>query len=1129
MDRPERPEPGLIKWSPNPAHNTFIHVNLQQRFVQAYEPTGYAHSSRFDYKKLSKHEEYPFGLTTYDWSPSIPGLVAMGTMEGVVNLLRIDDNSNSVIDLRLRVSRLCHAVAFNTGNLLAVGLERVRNDQCLHIWDVNRVSTLDPEVPGFPLDNSVLLEPVQRLEPSVSVSSVKFFEDNPQTLAVGIKNQGIRIYDLRDPHGSVINYQTRMNNNISIDYADQNYFASSALDHPGVAIWDRRATSRPSSSQAYLDAVDKDNLPWGAALKIDKAIDMDLEYTEERNSLIRSLRFCRDRRGLLAVLSRTGQLRVIDTQKEFTSQEVEAEGSPELLQARRSHDLDLKDSTQDKRNDRIVSFDWVNLESPALTPRALVLRHSGAFGILEVPHHTTDHIYKLVPWQAPYRGLQEGTSYHSLMEFEQYQTSNMLGPMSVQQALAEVPIFGEPKPDIEGLIQKALQPHHAFPHDYTEDVMTSSGQLPEFFSQGLSTAQKLQGLRGFSRTSVKKAKSGSEVSQLGSLEELTQSMDDLSTLRTEPPSNRQLHEKLLSQNIDPRGLPKEAQIMLDHILLLRANSRYLLDPAINRDVVSDDPWLRDLWDWISGAEQDAAEGGMTALGMDLSYMGVRTVWANDLGKESTSRLAEGTSAPDRGTWERCLQTINTNMSQPKYDGAKTSWPAHRQTCIRICGWGRSHQMNLEDYHKTPLAERTSSWHTMATAHALFDGDTDQAIQLLKKASTEHPELLFVSLALQLIGRDPGLAREQLDFDDAVASKTDPYLRAISSLIATSDWETIANQESLPLRERTYVALRYFDDDKLSKWLDKIVTKSIHTGDIEGIVLTGITDKLVDILATYVEKFYDVQTATLVMSICVPRYIDDYRCHVWRNAYRAYLQRHKAFYQRTKFEVESTKRSKRDGVPTVKPPSRQIALRCVFCDAEYELSKMGTSNHSGAATPRNPLMPANVNAGASGWRERRAQNAFFPTCANDKPGGDNTKPAGGLEGGSTSPRPRNRQWPVNASDDDEIGSMATMEEAIAGHNEMSRMEPLFRRTLAVEPKVVLRTSISDSLDFCTVNDSDWVHCNLSTDSKLINLAISGYHQEIHVGIRRLRKAERRETGPFWGHDLSRGPVSGDQKG
>lgn len=281
---------------------------------------------------------------------------------------------------------------------------------------------------------------------------------------------------------------------------------------------------------------------------------------------------------------------------------------------------------------------------------------------------------------------------------------------------------------------------------------------------------------------------------------------------------------------------------------------------------------------------------------------------------------------------------------------------------------------------------------MAAAHALFEGDSKQAVQVLKKGSAKHPELLFVSLALQLIGRgdaDEAQQAGKLDFDEAVASKADPYLRAISSLIATGDWEVIANQESLPLRERTFVALRNFDDDRLGAWLGEQTARAADTGDIEGIVLTGITDRLVDVLARYVEKFHDVQTAALVLAICAPRYIDDHRCRAWRDAYRAYLQRHKAFFQRTKFEVESTKRSKLAGVPIIAPPSRQIALRCVYCDAEYELSKMagaagggaGLGVGGGASTGasgsggqsqgqqapeqhRNPLMATNIGAGVS---------------------------------------------------------------------------------------------------------------------------------------------------------------------
>lgn len=210
----------------------------------------------------------------------------------------------------------------------------------------------------------------------------------------------------------MLTYPTKLNNNLAIDYKDPNYFSSSALDQPSVVVWDRRATSRSSSSPSYLEAVDADGVPWGAALKLDLAIDLQPEQFADKHSLIRSLRFCRDRRGLLAVLSRTGQLKVLDLNREFTAPAMESEGSPELLEVRRSYELDLGYSSHDKKNERIVSFDWVTLDSPLLNPRAIVLRANGAFEILEKPAHTTDLVYDMVPWRSPYRG-HEGTGSSS--------------------------------------------------------------------------------------------------------------------------------------------------------------------------------------------------------------------------------------------------------------------------------------------------------------------------------------------------------------------------------------------------------------------------------------------------------------------------------------------------------------------------------------------------------------------------------------------------------------------------------------------------------------------------------------------------------------------------------------------
>ncbi|KAG8427248.1 hypothetical protein J3459_007390 [Metarhizium acridum] len=124
-------------------------------------------------------------------------LLAVGTSSGIINLLKIDDNSNAYAEIGLKMARTCQAVAFNTTGLLAVGLDRVRMDQSLHVWDVGRLSAQEVPKTGFPNAASTFVDSYTRVEPSVSVSSIKFFEDSPLTLVAGIKGQGVRICDLR--------------------------------------------------------------------------------------------------------------------------------------------------------------------------------------------------------------------------------------------------------------------------------------------------------------------------------------------------------------------------------------------------------------------------------------------------------------------------------------------------------------------------------------------------------------------------------------------------------------------------------------------------------------------------------------------------------------------------------------------------------------------------------------------------------------------------------------------------------------------------------------------------------------------------------------------------------------------
>lgn len=209
-------------------------------------------------------------------------------------------------------------------------------------------------------------------------------------------------------NGAVIHFPTKCCNNLAIDYADQNYFASSALDQPGIMVWDRRATHRQDASLAYADAVDRDGMPWGGALRLDHAVQMEADpaLMDNKNSFVRSIRFCRDHPGMLAVLARTGQLRILSTRREYVDHEFKVDGSPELLEVRRSYEMDPLYAEPGHRNDKIVSFDWITLRSPVLQPRLLVLRASGALEVLEKPSFTSEYPFKLIPWQAPYRGLE---------------------------------------------------------------------------------------------------------------------------------------------------------------------------------------------------------------------------------------------------------------------------------------------------------------------------------------------------------------------------------------------------------------------------------------------------------------------------------------------------------------------------------------------------------------------------------------------------------------------------------------------------------------------------------------------------------------------------------------------------
>jgi hypothetical protein len=113
-------------------------------------------------------------------------------------------------------------------------------------------------------------------------------------------------------------------------------------------------------------------------------------------------------------------------------------------------------------------------------------------------------------------------------------------------------------------------------------------------------------------------------------------------------TSREVHDKLHYSTLSLVPSRKPRSELLDHVMLRRALDGYLFDCKINKTVATHDQWLQNLWEWIQGkisrvldyympnihpgAEEAAQDDRMVSRPLDLSYMGVYTLWMNLLGE-----------------------------------------------------------------------------------------------------------------------------------------------------------------------------------------------------------------------------------------------------------------------------------------------------------------------------------------------------------------------------------------------------------------------------------------------------------------------------------------------------------------
>ena len=280
-----------------------------------------------------------------------------------------------------------------------------------------------------------------------------------------------------------------------------------------------------------------------------------------------------------------------------------------------------------------------------------------------------------------------------------------------------------------------------------------------------------------------------------------------------------------------------------------------------------------------------------------------------------------------GNLTDAVVSLVKGLQLPNIKHENTDYPYHRQLCLHTCGLALSNQ-RLEPV-LTELCEKGHN--TNAALLAVAHEEYKLASNALR---TGNPESAHLSIALAGFVKDNSNEIWNETMRELAKELDDPHARAILAFVSNGDWHDVLNITSLPLKDRVMVALLHLDDQELTEYIKSTQNECIRQGDIEGIVLTGLSEDAVPLFEAYMLKFADLQTPILALSFTSPRYFVNPLVDMWREAYRSQLNTHRLFLQRTQFDVQATKLSVHPGKsnkPLLAPAPRQVSLQCNHCD------------------------------------------------------------------------------------------------------------------------------------------------------------------------------------------------------
>jgi hypothetical protein len=734
----------------------------------------------------------------------------------MVTVFNLRDLGPGVAKLRPKQARACNSLSINRNGLIAVGLDKVRNDNCLLIWDVDQYSSRASN------DDSASRTPLHSYLPNEVISSVVFLPQSPNTLLCG-SYKFIRELDVRTNAAS-FQCATKCAQGISVNLNNEMYFASYS-DEGAFSIWDRRQMRSGSATG-------------------EPALLMNRLFSESsRKSSATSFRFSLSRSDEFTILHdgnllRRWQTGTVPAMTEGGRTARIADGFDGRHSYIAGQDTLFISSVLDSKTDfdKVSGFDYAGAFESKYRVNFMCIRQSG-------------QVFRMRVFESP-----------DAAKFDPYNDLAVVEP-------ERVTIIDKTKPK-----QKPQQHRHRrlsskISASLDDDDYDESEEDNEMFEGILHHATVLSG--------------------------------DVSTI---------MRKRAL------RGYSTDCD---NNITLLSTSS----------DGSERHEYLRYTWTWLSLASKSEAKGTMLVGPLDLGLEGVLGIWEGSKGLTDQNRYDEEiTDKEFTNAIKKIVADKKHIFTSPTVSGS--SKEAHRQLCLRVSGWN----FELTDLEERLKELEATGKHEQAAGWAVFHGDVDRAVTALARSRKERLRLMSTAVAGYMAYKHSDVNSPWREQCRKLASELDnSYLRAIFAYISDGSWLDVLDEGSLPLIERLGIALRFLPDNELAVYLSRLTDRAVQHGDLEGIILTGLTPRVVDLLQSYVDKTSDVQTAALIASFCCPRYFQDKRVESWVGEYRGLLNSWQLFSHRAKFDVARTQLSRRsNGVIAAPPVPRQIYLRCNHC-------------------------------------------------------------------------------------------------------------------------------------------------------------------------------------------------------